>query len=146
MEGILSLLEATEYEGLTIKEWNIVQFSKLSRIIAAIAKDYTNRGISWADFSKALVETDAMVNVGHNLVEFLAPFLEHAPAIITISCNVDQKFVDKLPYTKGIVAVLLIMKTNLMHLSGFFGTLTAKASSAEAEVIPAETPSPSKPA
>jgi hypothetical protein len=140
MEGLLSLLESVEFEGLVIKEWNIVQFSKLSRVMTIISKEYASKNISWDEFAKTLSSTN-MMSLGQGVMEFLAPFIEHAPAIITISCNVDQKFIEKMPYTQGLVAVLLIMKANLQHLNGFFGTLAAKTSSAVETTTAIDSPS-----
>ena len=125
MDGLLSLVNSTEYAGLTIKEWNIVQFSKLSRVLAAVVKEYKERNIGWTNFSSILENSDGMAGMSSDLLEFIGPFLEYAPAIITISCNVDQKRLEDVKYTDGTVLVFLILKANLEHLNSFFGKLVA---------------------
>jgi hypothetical protein len=125
--GLFSLLQATEFEGLVIKEWNIVQFAKLSRVLTAIAKEYKNQNVQWEGFSAILgkAESEGMAALSENFLEFLTPFVEHATTILTVSCNCDVKKLESLSYTSGVIALMLVLKTNLEHLNGFFGKIVA---------------------
>ena len=129
MEGLMSLLAQTEYQGLVIKEWNIVQFSKLTRTLQAIAKEYKEKNIAWEGFSETLVKVDGsgIAGISSQMLEFLTPFVEHAPTILTVSCNTDEKKLSTLSYTDGIVVLMLVLKANLEHLNNFFVKIVAPA-------------------
>lgn len=127
MEGLLSLINATEYEGLTIKEWNIVQFSKLSRVLTNIAKEFKDKNVQWQGFSETLARAEGagVADISGDVLQFLAPFIEQAPVILCVSCNVDAKKLESLTYTDGVVAIMLVLKANLEHLNRFFVKLVA---------------------
>jgi hypothetical protein len=127
MDGLMSLLAQTEYQGLVIKEWNIVQFSKLTRVLQAIAKEYKEKNVAWEGFSEILVKADGagIAGISNSMLEFLSPFVEHAPLILGISCNVDEKKLNTLSYTDGIIVLLLVLKANLEHLNNFFVKIVA---------------------
>lgn len=127
MDGLLAILNATEYEGLVIKEWNIVQFSKLSRTLTQIAKEFKEKNVEWAGFSETLAKADGIgvADMSREVLEFISPFVEHAPTILAVSCNADGKRLEQLKYTDGVVALLLVLKANLEHLNRFFVTLVA---------------------
>jgi len=135
MDGLFSLLNATEYQGLVIKEWNIVQFSKLTRVLQVIAKEYKDKNIGWEGFSETLVKADGsgIAGVSTQMLEFLSPFVEQAPLLIKVSCNADDKKMETLSYTDGIIILVLILKSNLEHLNSFFGRIVAP--SAEATTV-----------
>jgi len=84
MEGIMSLVNATEYAGLQVKEWNIVQFSKLSSVLADVAREYKSKNLSWDHFSKALSTTSegGMLDLSQNVLDVIEPFTKHAPTIL----------------------------------------------------------------
>jgi len=136
MDGLMSLLAQSEYQGLVIKEWNIVQFSKLTRVLQAIAKEYKEKNIAWEGFSEILGKADGngIAGISTSMLEFLSPFVEQAPLIIGISCNADAKKVETLSYTDGIIVLVLLLKANLEHLNGFFVKLVAP-SAAEATTV-----------
>jgi hypothetical protein len=138
MEGLLSLVNSTEYAGITVKEWNIIQFSKLSRVLSLVVKEYKDKNIAWEGFSNIIGNSDggSFAGISTELLNFLSPFLEHAPAIITISCNIDHKKLETINYTDGVVLIFLILKTNLEHLNGFFGKLVAPAAAVETTTSP----------
>ncbi len=130
----MSLLNTTEYAGLTIKEWNIVQFSKLSAVLSDIAKEYKARNLSWETFSGVLSTASAngMLDLSSNVMDLLEPFTKHAPTILAISCGADGKKLDSLSFTDGIIATMLVMKANMEHLNRFFVKLVALSAPAEA--------------
>jgi len=132
MDGLMSLINVSEYAGHQIKEWNIVQFSRLSSVLSAIAKEYKDANISWAAFANSLKSTEEtrMLEISHSMLDSLTPFLKHAPALIAVSCNVKEKDLEDIKYTDGLVLTLLIMKKNLEHLNSFFVTLVAQSSGA----------------
>jgi hypothetical protein len=66
-----------------------------------------------------------MAALSENFLEFLTPFVEHATTILTVSCNCDVKKLESLSYTSGVIALMLVLKTNLEHLNGFFGKIVA---------------------
>jgi len=131
MEGIMSLVNATEYAGLQIKEWNIVQFSKLSSILAEVAREYKGKDLSWDKFSLALSETSGsgMLDLSQGIMDVLEPFTKHAPTILCVSCNVKADRLENMAFTEGIVALLLILKMNMEHLTRFFSSLTGTTNS-----------------
>jgi len=132
MDGLLSLMSITEYAGYKVKEWNIVQFSKLTGVITAIAKQYAASNISWDAFSETLQQTDTkgMLSVSTSLMDALQPFLEHSPAILSVSCGITEKQLEELKFTDGAILTLLVIKTNMEHLNGFFGSLAAQLGAA----------------
>lgn len=131
MEGIMSLINTTEYAGFTIKEWNIVQFSKLSSVLADVAREYKAKNLSWDNFSTALGATaqGGMLDLSQNVLDVLEPFTKHAPMILTISCKASVEQIEKISFTEGIVLLLLVLKFNMEHLSRFFVSLVGKTNS-----------------
>ena len=123
MDGLIALLNSTEYAGLTVKEWSIVQFSKLSPIIGEIAREYKARNISWDSFS-SLVDNAGM-DMSTQLIEALEPFTRHATEILVVSCRTDVKVLEKINYTDGLILLMLVLKMNMAHLTRFFGSLAA---------------------
>ncbi len=129
MDGLMSLVTATEFAGLKIKEWNIVQFSKLSGLLNEIAKEYKDRSVSWDSFSSifANASPDGMLNMSQSVLDLIEPFTKRAPQLIGISCGVDAKSLEEMPFTDGLIVVMLIMKTNMEHLNRFFVRISAQA-------------------
>jgi len=125
MEGLMSLINATEYAGHTVREWNIVQFSKLSSALLQIATEYDKRNISFADLSSVLSMPDVSgtQSLPVSVLKLLEPLLEYTALILAVSLKVSQDKLEALNYTDGLVLLLLVMKVNLEHLSGFFGKL-----------------------
>lgn len=127
MEGLMSLISVQEFAGFKVKEWNIVQFSKLSTTISAIAKEYKQNNVSWDVFSGALSDKDKpdanFLDMSTGLLDLLEPFTRHAPLILQVSCGVDQKKLEELSYTDGIILLILVLKVNLEHLTSFFARL-----------------------
>lgn len=144
MDGLMSLLSETEFQGLKIKEWNIVQFSKLSGTLNEIAKEYKARNVSFGDFASIFdgVSESGMLDLSQNVLELIEPFTKRAPLLLGVSCGLDAKALDALDFTTGIVAVMLVMKANMEHLQRFFVKLAASPSIA-AEATTALTPSSS---
>jgi hypothetical protein len=132
MEGLMSLVAATEFAGLKVKEWNIVQFSKLSSLLNDIVKEYKDQGIGFEQFSTLLqgASETGMMEISQSVLNMLSPFAKRAPQLICVSCNVEQSKLDDLSFTDGIVVVLLILKANMEHLNRFFVSLAAKPNSA----------------
>ena len=128
MDGLMSLVSATEFAGLKIKEWNIVQFSKLSSLLNEIAKEYKDRDLSWDSFSSvfANASTEGMLNMSQNVLDLIEPFTKRAPQLISVSCNVEAKTLEEMPFTDGLIVVMLIMKTNMEHLNRFFVRISAQ--------------------
>ena len=141
MEGLLSLLTVSEFNGYKIKEWNIIQFSKLSAILSSIAKEYQESNIDWSIFSGALqsAEGAGMLSMSSKMMDSIQPFMKHAPQILSVSCGVTEKQLEEMKYTDGIVLVLLVMKTNLEHLTGFFGRLAAQTGAVSVPEMTAST-------
>ena len=133
MEGLLSLMSVTEYAGYKVKEWNIVQFSKLSGVISQIAKKYFESNISWENFSETLKETDnkGMLGVSTNLMDALQPFLEYSPAILSVSCGITEKQLEAMKFTDGVILTMLVIKANMEHLNGFFANLAVQLGAAK---------------
>ena len=131
MEGIMSLLNTTEYAGFQVKEWNIVQFSKLANVLSEVAKEYKARNISWDNFSVALSATanSGMLDLSQSVLDVIDPFLKHATTILTVSCKTTVEQLEKISFTEGIVLLLLIMKFNMEHLSRFFVSLVGTTNS-----------------
>lgn len=131
MDGLMSLISSTEYAGFTIKEWNIVQFSKLSAIVVEIAKEYKAKNLSWDDFSQSLSTqtSGGMIEVSEAVLDMLEPFTKRAEVILSVSCNTDPKKLAEVSFTDGIILLLLVLKTNMEHLTRFFGRLVAPESS-----------------
>ncbi len=131
MDGLMSLISSTEFAGFKVKEWNIVQFSKLSAVVLEIANEYKAKNLSWEDFSQSLsVNTDGgVLNISQSVLDMLQPFMQRAPLILSISCKVSVEELEKLSYTDGIVLLLLVLKVNMEHLSRFFVQLVAPGSS-----------------
>jgi len=131
MEGIMSLVNVTEYAGFTIKEWNIVQFSKLSSVLAEVARDYKEKNLSWDSFSTALSTTSegGMLELSQSVLDVLEPFTKHAPILIGVSCNAKPEQLEKISWTDGLVLLLLVLKFNMEHLSRFFVGLVGKTNS-----------------
>ena len=128
MDGLMSLVSATEFAGLKIKEWNIVQFSKLSGLLNEIAKEYKDRNVAWDSFSSifANASTDGMLNMSQSVLDLIEPFTKRAPQLISISCGVDAKTLEEMPFTDGLIVIMLIMKTNMEHLNRFFVRISAQ--------------------
>lgn len=126
MDGLLSLVNAVEYKGFKIKEWNIVQFAKLSPVLSAIAKDYESLSINYTEFSDVLSKAadGSKMGLTKSALSFLAPLVERAPEVLKISLGITQEKVEELSFSEGTVLLLLIYKTNLEHISGFFAGLT----------------------
>lgn len=131
MEGIMSLVNVTEYAGYTLKEWNIVQFSKLSSVLAEVAREYKSKNLSFESFSDALSNTasNGMLDLSESVLSALEPFTKHAPQIISISCGVKIEKLEDMPFTDGVVLILLILKMNMEHLGRFFTSLVGKVDS-----------------
>lgn len=131
MDGIMSLLNTTEYAGFHVKEWNIVQFSKLSAILVEVAKEYKARDLSWENFSLTLSETagTGMLEMSENVLQMLEPFTRHAPTILMVSCKATMEQVESMSFTDGLVLLLLILKFNMEHLGRFFVSLVGKTNS-----------------
>lgn len=131
MEGIMSLISATEYAGFQIKEWNIVQFSKLSAVLSEVAREYKAKNLSWDSFSTALSSTSesGMLELSQNVLDVLEPFTKHAPLILGVSCNAKPDQLEKISWTDGLVILLLVLKFNMEHLSRFFVSLVGKTNS-----------------
>jgi hypothetical protein len=127
MDGIFALFSGTEYNGIKVKEWNIVQFSKLGGVLSAVAKEYQTTQADWNSFSAILEESDSssMLDKTNGLLTSIQPFVTHAPAILSVSCNLTETQLQDMKYTDGIVLLLLVLKANLEHLNGFFGKLAA---------------------
>jgi hypothetical protein len=125
MDGLMSLVESTDYAGFKIKEWNIVQFSKLSGVLSEIAKEFKDRDLAWSQFSEILnsASESGMLDLSHSALDLVEPFIKRAPLLIGISCNADAAALEKLSYTDGLVLIMLVMKCNMEHLSRFFGKL-----------------------
>lgn len=135
MDGLMSLLAVSEFNGYKIKEWNIVQFSKLSGLLSTIAKQYQESNIDWSLFSGALSSTEntGMLTLSSKMMDSIQPFVQYAPQILSVSCGISEKQLEEMKYTDGVVLVLLVMKVNLEHLNGFFGKLAAQAGAARTE-------------
>lgn len=131
MDGIMSLINVTEYAGFQIKEWNIVQFSKLSSILAEVARDYKAKNLSWDNFSTALAGTseNGMLELSQSVLDVLEPFTKHAPVILGVSCSAKPEQLEKISWTDGLVLLLLVLKFNMEHLSRFFVSLVGKTNS-----------------
>lgn len=144
MDGLMSLINETTFNGFKIKEWNIVQFSKLSGTLNDIAKEYKARNIAFADFSSIFdgVSESGMMDLSQHVLDLIEPFTKRAPLLLGVSCGLDAKALEELPFTDGIVAIMLVMKANMEHLNRFFVKLAAPASIA-AEATTALTPSSS---
>lgn len=125
MEGLMSLINATEYAGFTVREWNIVQFSKLSGAMLKIATEYDARNIAFTDLSSVLSSVDVAggKSLPVSVLSLLEPLIEHSTLILSVSLKTTQERLEALTYTDGLVLLLLVMKVNLEHLSGFFGKL-----------------------
>lgn len=134
MDSLLSLVNATEYKGHKIREWNIVQFARLTPILTGIVKQFKEKQISFEQFSGALSETDGagMMNFSSSALDFLAPVLEKSPEILKLGLNLKQEQVEELSFSDGAVLTLLTLKVNLEHMTSFFGALVAKQEEAVA--------------
>jgi hypothetical protein len=141
MDGIMSLINSTEYAGFTIKEWNIVQFSRLSSVLSEVAREYKSKNLSWDSFSAALSTTseNGMLNLSQNVLDVLEPFTKHAPTILTISCKASVEQLEKIAFTDGIVLLLLVLKFNMEHLSRFFVNLVGTTNSEPATTASTES-------
>lgn len=134
MEGLLSLINATEYAGFTVREWNIVQFSKLAGILTAIAKEYESRQVSFDELVNAFdsVKTDGVslsaLQVPKSLLAVLEPILSHSNTLLCVSLNTTSDKLEKVSFTDGLVLLLLVLKINMEHLSSFFGRLVEEKS------------------
>ena len=141
MDGIMSLMNMTEYAGFQVKEWNIVQFSKLSSILVEVAKEYKAKDISWENFSAAISDTagTGMLEMSESVLQVLEPFTRHAPTILAVSCKVSQEQLEKILFTDGLVLLLLVLKFNMEHLGRFFVSLVGTPNSQPTTI--ASTPS-----
>lgn len=130
MEGLLSLINATEYAGFTVREWNIVQFSKLAGILSTVAKEYETRQISFDELSNAFksVEGRSIMQVPKSLLAIMEPLMTHSNTILCVSLNTTSDKLEKVNFTDGIVLLLLVLKVNMEHLSSFFAQLVAEKS------------------
>lgn len=131
MDGTMSLINVTEYAGFQIKEWNIVQFSKLSSVLSEVAREYKAKNLSWDSFSTALSSTaeNGMLDLSQSVLDVLEPFTKHAPVILGVSCNAKPDQLEKITWTDGLVLLLLVLKFNMEHLSRFFVNLVGKTQS-----------------
>lgn len=131
MEGLMALINSTEYAGFTIKEWNIVQFSKLAGILTAIAKEYETREVSFDALVEAFSAVDAdgvkasALQVPKSLLKIMEPLITHSTPLLCVSLNTTSDKLEKVEFTEGIVLLLLVLKKNMEHLSGFFARLVA---------------------
>lgn len=132
MDGLLSIMSVTEYNGYKVKEWNIVQFSKLSGVINAIAKKYIELNLSWDKFSDTLSKASdtGLLGVSTGLMDALQPFLEYSPALLSVSCGVTEKQLEDMKFTDGVILTMLVIKANMEHLNGFFANLAAQIGAA----------------
>lgn len=132
MSGLLSVVNSTEYKGFTIKEWSIVQFAKLSPVLTAVAKDYETQDVQFSSFSEALsgAAEDGTLGLTKSAMAFLAPLTERAPEILKISLGVTQEKLEAMSFSDGVVLLLLTMKINLEHISGFFVSLAEERNNA----------------
>lgn len=128
MEGLFSLLSVSEYQGYKVKEWSIVQFSKLGPVLSAIAKEYQESKMDWSKFASAIQGSSesGMLDMTTGMLDTLQPFVKHAPIILSVSCGMNASQLDEMKYTDGIVLLLLVLKTNIEHLNGFFVKLAAQ--------------------
>ena len=132
MEGLMSLVSSTEYAGFKVKEWSIVQFSKIAPVLSEVAREYKEKNLSWDSFS-ALIENaseDGMLSMSQSVLEVLEPFTKHAPLILGVSCGANAERLEALSWTDGLVLLMLVLKTNMEHLTRFFVNLTAKPANA----------------
>lgn len=132
--GLLSLVNAVEYNGYKIKEWNIVQFAKLSTTLTEIAKEYETQGVSYPDLDTLLgsVAQDGALGLSKAAMAFLNPILKRSEEILKISLGVPKEKLEEMGFTDGTILVLLIIKTNLVHLSSFFASLVGDSPRPEA--------------
>jgi len=132
MDGLFSLLSATEYNGIKVREWSIVQFSKLGGALSTVVKEYQESKIDWTSFSTILqgASENNMLDMTSGMLDSLQPFVKQAPTILSISCNLSQAQLEEIKYTDGLVLLLLVLKTNIEHLNGFFGKLAARKNEA----------------
>jgi len=124
MQGIMSLVNAVEFKGYKIKEWNIVQFSKLSPALSTIANEYKTRNIEFPELSDILSETSDTLSLTSSALTFLSPILVHAPEILRVSLGITPEKLEELSFSEGSILLLLILKANMEHVSSFFGALT----------------------
>lgn len=137
MDGLMSLISAQEFQGFKIKEWNIIQFSKLSGVLASIAREYRDKNVSFEQFTEALSGA-SMVNLSTAALDIMEPFLKHAALILQVSVGADQKRLEEVSYTDGLIVLILVLKANLEHMTGFFTKLAG-----EREAVPATDSNPS---
>lgn len=132
MEGLFSLLSVSEYQGHKVKEWSIVQFSKLGPVLSAIAKEYQESKMDWSKFASAIQGSseNGMLDMTTGMLDTLQPFVKNAPVILSVSCGMTSAQLDDMKYTDGIVLLLLVLKTNIEHLNGFFVKLAAQKTEA----------------
>jgi len=128
MDSLMSLVTATEYKGYKIREWSIVQFAKLTPILTSIVKHFKEQNISFEDFSGALntEEGGGMLAFSNSAMELLGPVLEKSPEILKITLGMKPEEIENLSFSDGAVLTLLVLKTNLEHMTSFFGALVAK--------------------
>lgn len=137
MEGLMSLVESTDYAGFKVKEWNIVQFSKLSSALSEIAKEFKDRDLAWSQFSEIIgnASQSGMLDLSHSALDLVEPFIKRAPLLIGVSCNADAAMLEKMSYTDGLVLIMLIMKCNMEHLSRFFVKLGQPVNTLETAMV-----------
>jgi hypothetical protein len=130
--GLMSLVNSTEYKGYKIKEWSISQFARLTPCLSAIADEYGKKNIQFSDLSDILTATESEGTLGLSkaAMTMLSPMLSRSEDLLRISLGVTSAQLEELPFSDGIVLVLLIMKTNMSHLSNFFLSLVGDSSPA----------------
>lgn len=123
--GLMSLINRVEYNGFKIKEWSIVQFAKLTPVLSEIAEEYDKKDIQFSSFAEVLENASAegALGLSKSALTFLSPVLSKSKEILKVSLNITDEQVEQIPFSDGLVLVLLSLKINMEHLSSFFVSL-----------------------
>jgi len=130
--GLMALVNSVEYNNYKIREWNITQFAKLTNTLGAIAEEYEKKQIKFVELSDLLEATaqDGALGLSKSALTFLSPILSRSEDILRVSLGLTPVQLEEIKFSDGVVLVLLILKTNLSHLSNFFLSLVESHSPA----------------
>lgn len=123
IDGLLSLVSEMEVGEYKIKEWSIVQFSRLYPILSSIGQAYIKQGLTWDQFVSLLNSVDTTNSA--TLLDALNPVVPHIPALLQESLRLKPDEMEKIDFTKGVMLTLLVLKANAEHLTRFFESMIA---------------------
>jgi len=115
MSEITTLIDEQDIGGYKVRPWGIVQLAKLSPVFERVTGKLKSEGITFKDLTdKEGMKLDSLIFI----------LLPEVPSIFSITLNLTEEEVGKIPPQLTIAMLMTMLMQNMETLKNSFGLIS----------------------